>query len=313
MDLRLGELHQTIRDATRTFARKELAPRAHALEGAGGLSAEVRAQLAELGLFGLTVPEEEGGAGLDGLAFAVAAEALGEASPDVAWRWAVHAGPAMAGRAGTDRSAFAEGRSLASYAAAAGGRARLAPLPTDVLVAHDVGGALLRVDAPAGDAAATLGLGGAGLSDVDLGDATTLEADGATVRAWADLAAAATMLGAAAGAAGAALAYAKERTQFGRPLGAFQAIQWKIADAATDLDAARLLVWRAGAALSPASAAAARAFVATKASRVCHDALQVHGGYGFTKEYPVERPLRAVRMLAGRDAARAEVAAAALG
>ena len=312
MDLRLGELHETIRDTTRAFAQKELAPRAHTLESAESVPAEVLAQLADLGLLGLTVPEAEGGAGLDGLAFVLAVEAIATASPDVAWRLAVHAGPAVAALAGTDRGALAEGTRLATYGHAAHGVARLVPLPADVLVARDPAGGLVRLDAPGGEAVATLGLAGAGLGDVPLEGATPLAADVAEVEAWADLAAAATMLGAASGAARAAVRYAKERTQFGKPLGEFQAIQWKIADAATDLDAARLLVWRAGAGLTAAAAAAARAFTASRAARVCHDALQVHGGYGFTKEYPVERPLRAVRMLAARDPARARVAAVEL-
>ncbi|MEO0324469.1 MAG: acyl-CoA dehydrogenase family protein, partial [Myxococcota bacterium] len=218
MDLRLGELHQTIRDTTRAFAQKELAPRAHALEAAGALPDDVRGQLAELGLFGLTVPEDEGGAGLDGLAFAVAVEAIAAASADVAWRLAVHAGPAMAALEGRERGAFAEGTALASYARANKGVAVFAPLPADVLVACASGGRLFAVDAPEGAAVATLGLRGAGLADVPLDAAAPLPGDGAMVQAWADLAAAATMLGAGDGAAQAALSYAKERTQFGRPL-----------------------------------------------------------------------------------------------
>ncbi|MEM1416874.1 MAG: acyl-CoA dehydrogenase family protein [Myxococcota bacterium] len=313
MDLGLGELHQAIRDQTRAYAQKELAPRAHALELGGALPEDVRQQLAELGLFGLTIPEDAGGVGLDGVAFALAIEALAEASADVAWRVAVHAGPGVAALAKDELEAFAEGARLASFAEAKEGQAGLAPLPADLLVALDAAGDLHRVEAPVGTPAETLGLGGAGLADVSLEGATPLAGEGTRVRAWADLAAAATMLGAARGAASAATAYAKERTQFGRSLGDFQAIQWKIADAATELDAVRLLVWRAGSSLDAVDAAAARAYAAPRCARACHDALQIHGGYGYTKEYPVERPLRAVRMLARRDAARSRVAAAVIG
>ncbi|HJK92247.1 MAG TPA: acyl-CoA dehydrogenase family protein, partial [Polyangiaceae bacterium LLY-WYZ-15_(1-7)] len=132
------------------------------------------------------------------------------------------------------------------------------------------------------------------------------------VRAWDDLGRAALCLGAARGALDAAVAYSKERKQFGRPISAFQAIQWKIADGVTELEAARLLMLRAAVTPRLEGADMAAAMAGQVAVRVCSEAPQVHGGYGYTAEYPVERPLRAVRMLAQPDAARASVAARAL-
>jgi alkylation response protein AidB-like acyl-CoA dehydrogenase len=99
----------------------------------------------------------------------------------------------------------------------------------------------------------------------------------------------------------AAVAYVKERRQFGRPLADFQAIQWMLADARTELDAARLLTWRA-AALSdrgePFSreASMAKLYASEAASRACDNALQIHGGYGYVNEFPVERYVRDVRV-----------------
>lgn len=112
---------------------------------------------------------------------------------------------------------------------------------------------------------------------------------------------AAMALGIGEGALEAALAYAKERRQFGRQLGDFQAIQWMLADSRTELDAARLLVWRA-AELADAGrtfsreASVAKLFASEAASRVCDRALQIHGGYGYVNEFPVERFVRDVRV-----------------
>jgi len=108
---------------------------------------------------------------------------------------------------------------------------------------------------------------------------------------------AAQALGIAQGALDAAVAYAKERVQFGKPIGNLQAIQWMIADMATEVDAARLLVYRAawnedhGLPYST-EGAMAKLFASETASRVAGKAIQVHGGYGYTESYPVERSYR---------------------
>lgn len=108
---------------------------------------------------------------------------------------------------------------------------------------------------------------------------------------------AAQALGIAQGALDAATKYAKERVQFGKPIASQQAIQWMIADMATQIEAARLLVYRA--ALNkdnglPYSkeAAMAKLFAAETASSVASKAVQIHGGYGYTENYPVERAMR---------------------
>ena len=101
-------------------------------------------------------------------------------------------------------------------------------------------------------------------------------------------------VGMARGACEASLAYAKERKQFGKPIASFQAIQWKLADMATEIDAARLLVYRAadmkdrGEDVNTASAMA-KLFSSEVAVRVANEAVQVHGGYGYVKDYPVEK------------------------
>lgn len=104
-------------------------------------------------------------------------------------------------------------------------------------------------------------------------------------------------LGIAQGAFEAAINYSKERIQFGKPISAQQAIQWMIADMAVEIDASRLLVYRAAWNKDndlPYSkeAAMAKVFAAETSSRVASRAIQIHGGYGYTENYPVERAYR---------------------
>ncbi len=111
---------------------------------------------------------------------------------------------------------------------------------------------------------------------------------------------AAMALGIGRAALEASTAYAKERVQFGRPIAQFQAIQWMIADAATELEAARLLVYQAAYLEDQGKrftkeAAIAKLFATEAAERICRDAVQIHGGYGYSREYPVERYYRDTR------------------
>jgi butyryl-CoA dehydrogenase len=104
-------------------------------------------------------------------------------------------------------------------------------------------------------------------------------------------------VGIAQGALDAAIAYAKERVQFGKPIASLEAIQFMIADMATEVDAARLLVYRAAWCKDngrpyAAEAAMAKLFASETATRVAGKAIQIHGGYGFTESYPVERAYR---------------------
>ncbi|MBI3159277.1 MAG: acyl-CoA dehydrogenase family protein [Chloroflexi bacterium] len=99
-----------------------------------------------------------------------------------------------------------------------------------------------------------------------------------------------------------AIAYAKQRHTFGQPLASHQAIQWMLADAATEIEAARLMVHKAaylkqnGQPFSR-QAAMAKLFATEAAERVCRNAIQIHGGYGYSREYPVERIYRDVRLM----------------
>jgi butyryl-CoA dehydrogenase len=114
--------------------------------------------------------------------------------------------------------------------------------------------------------------------------------------------AAATGLGIAQGAFDKALAYAQERKQFDQPIANFQAIQWMLADMATQIDAARLLIYRAAHRLdnglpSIKESSMAKLFAAEAAMFVTTKAVQIHGGYGYMKDYPVERYFRDARVV----------------
>lgn len=112
---------------------------------------------------------------------------------------------------------------------------------------------------------------------------------------------AALALGLGEGALARAVQYAKERTQFGKPIAQFQAIQWMIADSRMELDAARALIWRAASLADQGKpyqieASMAKLYASEAASRVCNRAVQIHGGYGYTREYVVERHLRDAKL-----------------
>jgi alkylation response protein AidB-like acyl-CoA dehydrogenase len=112
---------------------------------------------------------------------------------------------------------------------------------------------------------------------------------------------AALSLGIARGAYDAALRYVKERRQFGKAISEFQGIQWKLADMATQLDAARLLTLRAAAMKDAGekttlASSMAKLHASEVAVRICDEAVQLHGGYGFIKDYPVEKFYRDVKL-----------------
>ncbi len=108
---------------------------------------------------------------------------------------------------------------------------------------------------------------------------------------------AALALGLGRGALEESTRYARDRKQFGKPIGDFQAIQFMLADMATELDAARLLIWRAAwmhdrGRRTTVESSVCKLWAAQAAMRACNSAIQIHGGYGYTREFPVERYLR---------------------
>jgi alkylation response protein AidB-like acyl-CoA dehydrogenase len=145
------------------------------------------------------------------------------------------------------------------------------------------------------------------LEDVRLDDSARIGGEGAgftdamTILDKGRISIGAMALGIGEAALEAALAYAKERRQFGQAIADFQGIQWMLADSRTELDAARLLLWRAASLADrgepfSVEASIAKLYASEAASAVCDRALQIHGGYGYMKTFPVERYVRDVRL-----------------
>jgi alkylation response protein AidB-like acyl-CoA dehydrogenase len=134
------------------------------------------------------------------------------------------------------------------------------------------------------------------LGDVDQGFRDTMRIlDGGRISI------AAMALGLGRGALEMAVTYAKQREAFGKTISEFQAIQWMLADAQTELDAAELLIRRAAWLADngrrfTAEASMAKLFASEVATRVCNNSLQIHGGYGYTREFDIERHLRDAKL-----------------
>jgi alkylation response protein AidB-like acyl-CoA dehydrogenase len=348
MHFDLSDDHQMLRRMVRDFVAARVTPNAAAWGEAGAVPAEVLRAVAELGLLGVRVPEDAGGAGMDATALALALEEVAAGDAGLASVLASHAlccehlmragtGAQIAAwaarlAAGEVLGTWAAGGTDAEVAYARGVRrgsawtldgqlpwvvaGGLAQLVVAVVATGPSRGTAFLLPAGPGvvalDAERPLGLRSSRpahlqlMSDADVPDTARLGAPGAgfeTERALlplARIARAAIAVGVGRAALDAALAYAAERTQFGKPLSAFQAMQWMIADSATELDAARLLVRRAAHLLdegddAAGEAAMARLFAVRAAEAATDRALQMHGGYGYTTEYPVERLWRDAR------------------
>ena len=353
MDFRLSDDQREIQALAREVAQAEIEPRAAEWDREHRFPRELFPKLAELGLMGVCIPEEYGGAGADFLSYILVLEELSRADAGVGVTVAVHTSPVTIPilTFGTDeqRSRFvpplARGEALGAFAltepeaGSDAGSLRTAAVPdgdgwtisgakqwitngahagTFLLFArtHPETEGARGVSAfilDAGHVRVTreeekLGLNSSSTVDLVLEGARVgrdrllgEERKGFSV-AMATLdggriGIAAQALGIAQAAYEAARAYALERRQFGRRIADFQAIQWKLADMATEIDAARLLVYRAawlkGEGLPHTEAGAkAKLFASEMARRQTAEAIQVLGGYGYTKEFPVERYYR---------------------
>jgi len=355
MDFELTADQREIQGLARDLAEAEIVPNAAAWDRDHRFPDELYPKLAELGLMGVCVPEEYGGAGADFVSYILVLEELSRADAGVGVTVAVHTSattlPILAFGTEEQRSRFvpplARGEQLGAFAlteSGAGsdaGSLRTTAEPDDKGDGWSISGSkqwitngsragtfvlFARTDpATAGargvscfvlDASHVrvtreeekLGLNSSTTSDLVLEDARVerdrlLHEEGRGFRvAMATLdggriGIAAQALGIAQAAYDVARTYALEREQFGRRIGDFQAIQWKLADMATEIDAARLLVYRAAwlkqqGRPHTAEGAKAKLFASEMARRQTAEAIQVLGGYGYTKEFPVERYYR---------------------
>ncbi len=354
----LPEQHQMIRDALRDFAQQQLVPNAARWDRDRVFPREALEQLAALGVFGIAVPEAQGGAGLDYLALAVAIEeiaagdggvstiisvnncpvcsiALAYANPAQQQQWLRPlASGAMLGafaltepQAGSDASALittarrdgdhyvlngvkqfitsgkhADVTIVMAVTDKAAGKRGISAfwVPTDTpgynvariedkLGQHSSDTAQIVLDECRVPAANLIGDEGMGYKIALSG----LEGGRIGIASQA--------VGMARAAFDAALAYAKDRLSFDKPVFEHQAVQFRLADMATQIEAARQMVWHA-AAMKDAGmpclkeAAMAKLFASEMAEKVCSDAIQIHGGYGYLADFPVERIYRDVRV-----------------
>jgi alkylation response protein AidB-like acyl-CoA dehydrogenase len=353
VDFELTAEQREIQAAAREFAQAEIEPHAGEWDRAHGFPRELLGQLGELGLLGVCVPEEYGGAGADFLSYVLVLEELSRADAGVGVTVAVHTSactlPLLAFGTDEQRARFvpplARGESIGCFALTesdsgsdAGALRTRAEADGDGwrisgakqwITNGGFGGTFLLFARTDPETATARGVS-AFVLDAEHVEVTREEEKlGLNSSSTADLAlsgvpverdrllgelhrgfriAMATLdggrIGIAAQAVGIAQAafdvargYAQERSAFGRRIGEFEAIQWKLADMATEIDAARLLTHRAAWLKQqgrPHTEAGAKAklYASEVARRQTAEAIQVLGGYGYTKEFPVERYYR---------------------
>jgi butyryl-CoA dehydrogenase len=358
LNLDLTEEQSLLQKTVRDFAESEVRPLAKELDETGHFPRALFSKAAELGLTGIALPESEGGAGFDHVAYTIVIEEISRccASTGVilSVQNSLYCDPIH--RYGTPEQKqkfllpFARGEKIGCYALTepqAGSNA--AALQTKAILhggkytlngtkawitnggAADAAIVYVNTHPEKGEKGITAlvvekGMPGfkVGKEEKKLGISATAccelvftdcevpvanrignEGEGYKVALSAldggRIGIAAQATGIAQGAFEAARTYAQERLAFGHPISQFQAIQFLLADMATDLDAARLLVRKAAwkqdtGARFTMDAAIAKLFASEMATRVTHKAIQIHGGYGYSREYPVERNYRDARI-----------------
>ncbi len=361
MNFDLTEEQRLWQKTVHDFVAKEVQPKAHEVDMTGEFNWEATRKMGPLGMLGLNIPEEYGGAGVDAVSAAIALEELGWGCGSTALAIAAHNGlgttpivmfgseelkrrwlPLVAGgknrlaalaltepgagsdlQGGVTTKAVRDGNewvvngtkmwctnaSIAEYIITlvrtdpAGGSRSLSM----ILVPADTPG--LKI----GPAEKKMGLHGSPTHAVTYEDVrmpldnligkegkglhqTLATLDGGRIGIGA------ISVGLAQAAFEWAVNYARERVAFGKPIAEQQAIQWMLADAATEIEAARTMVYKAAWLREQGrnynkEAAMAKMFATEMAERVCRDAIQIHGGYGYSSEYPVERIYRDARLM----------------
>ncbi len=358
MDVQLTEEQRQVRELCRDFAEKELRPNARRWDHEHTFPAAAVKKLGEMGLMGVAVPPEWGGAGMDNVCYAVAMEEISRGCAGTGVIMSVnnslYCDPVL--KYGTDPqkaeflAPFARGEKLGCFALTepmsgsdAAEMRTLAKARGDDYVLNgtknfitngpqaDVVLVFAMTDPSKGHKGISaflvptnakgftrgkpdekVGIRASGSCSIFFEDCRVpkknllgKEGDGFKIAMstldGGRIGIAAQALGIARAGYEEAVAYAKERKAFGQPISQFQAIQFMLADMATEIDAARLLVWRAAALKDKgvrhtAESAMAKLFASEMAERVTSKAIQVHGGYGYIKDYDVERHWRDSRI-----------------
>jgi len=353
----LSEEHELLRRTVRDFAEERIAPVAEELDREHRFPYEIVAELAELGLMGIPIPEEYGGGGGDTLSYTLAIEELTRIDSSVAITVAAHTslGTMPIFLFGNEQQKrewlpeLASGQKLAAFGLTepdagsdAGATRTTAELRDGKWVVNgskifitnagtDIS-ACVTITAKTGDEEISnlivpngtegyeistpmrkMGWNAADTRELSFRDCAVPEGNllgerGAGYRQFLEIldggriSIGAMGLGLAQGAYELAASYARERQQFGQPISKFQAVQFKLADMATEIEAGRGLVYKAawlkdqGRPFAQA-AAMAKLYTGELAHRVANQSLQIHGGYGYMDEYPISRLYRDQKVL----------------
>jgi len=358
VNLDLTEEQQLLQRSVREFAEAEVKPHAKEIDETGRFPLDTFKKAAELGLTGIAIPENYGGAGMDHVSYAIVIEEISRVCASTGTILSVqnslYCDPIY--RFGTDEQKqkflvpYARGEKIGCYALtepqAGSNAAALATKAARNGDAYVVNGTKAWItNGGAADAALVyvntqpekgekgitalvvekgtrgfavgkeekkLGVHATACTELSFSDCEVPvanrignEGEGYKVALstldGGRIGIAAQATGIAQGAFEAALSYAQQRQAFGHPIADFQAIQFMLADMATELDAARLLARRAAwkqdsGARFTMEASIAKLFASEMSTRVTHKAIQIHGGYGYSREYPVERNYRDARI-----------------
>jgi short/branched chain acyl-CoA dehydrogenase len=357
VNLDLTEEHELVRRTVRDFALERVAPVAEELDREHRFPYELVREMAELGLMGMTIPEEYGGAGADTVSYAIAVEELTRIDSSVAITMAAHhsLGTLPIYLYGSEEQKrewvpqLASGERLAAFgltepdagsdAGAARTRAELRDgewvvngakmfitnAGTDITACvtitavtgdDEISNLIVPNGTPGYEVAPPmqkLGWRASDTRELSFRDARVPEGNllgprGKGFQQFLEIldggriSVAAMGVGLAQGAYDLAAQYAKERRQFGKPIAAFQAVQFALADMATEIEAGRAMVYKAawlkdeGRAFGK-EAAMAKLYTGELSHRAANAALQIHGGYGFMDEFPISRLYRDQKIL----------------
>jgi short-chain 2-methylacyl-CoA dehydrogenase len=357
LNLDLTQEHELVRSTVREFAEQRVAPVAEELDREGRFPYELVAELSELGLMGMTIPEEYGGGGADTVSYAIAVEELTRVDSSVAITVAAHhsLGTLPIYYFGSEEQRreslpeLASGKRLAAFgltepgAGSDAGNTRttaelrdgqwivngskmfITNAGTDItacvtITAATGDGEISNIIVPNGTpgyeiapqmkklgwrASDTRELS---FKDVAVPEGNLLGPRGEGFKQLLEIldggriSVAAMGVGLAQGAYDLAYAYAKQREQFGKPIARFQAVQFALADMATEIEAGRALVYRAAWLKDQGrqfarEAAMAKLYTGLLSNRAANAALQIHGGYGFMEESAISRLFRDQKIL----------------
>jgi alkylation response protein AidB-like acyl-CoA dehydrogenase len=358
MNFDYTEEQRMIRDMVRDFAENEVRPKLHSIEYEGKFPRDLVKKMAELGLLGLNVPEEYGGAGADNVAYSMAIEEISRVSASLAITMSVNCsvccfpiytfgneeqkrkylvpcakGEMLGGFALTEPNAGSDATAQKTSAVRKGDHYIINGTKNwvtngqeaSILIlqamtdpgagSHGISSFIVETKWPGvriGRNEPKMGLDGSVTNqvifeDVEVPVANRLGDEGIGFKIamksldGGRIGVASQAIGIAQGAYEASLKYARERTAFDQKLAEFQAIQFMLADMAMEIEAARLLTHQAAVLRDQGknftkAASMAKLYASEMANRVTYKAIQIHGGYGYSQEYPVERYYREARV-----------------